>query len=125
MLSFEMFVNDWTGDSGTGGEVDLLASGANLITGTPIKVFATADTTVVGGEPNPYIAFGPTNISSYMTPGDTYILRVLESDSTGLINVGVDSFALNVTTSAVPEPGMFLPVALLAAGFMMYRRRKA
>jgi hypothetical protein len=39
VLSFNMFVNDQFGGSGLGGEANLLAGGANPITGTPLKPF--------------------------------------------------------------------------------------
>ena len=118
ILSFDAFVDDDFGGSGFGGEVDLLAGNANPLTGTPIAVFYQADTS---GTSNPYAGYSG-DISSLMTPGDTYILRAYESDSSGPINFGVDNFSLSVSTStpaATPEPNLLLLAAL--AGAFAYR----
>jgi len=128
ILSFDIFVNDvgaW-GDilaGGGSGEVDLLAAGVDALTGTAIQVFyGPSDIVLLNGVPNSYVHFSG-DISSYMTPGQTYQLRVLETDTSGLFNVGVDNFALNVTTSPTPEPGTAGPMALLA-GILGYGWRR-
>ncbi len=123
-LSFAAFVNDLLGGSGFGGEVDILAGGADAILGTPITVLYAADTAVAGGNPNPWVPFAG-NIMGSLIAGNTYQIRVFASDSTGPINVGADNFDLELTGAlAAPEPSMFLPVGLLA-GFLAFRVRKA
>jgi hypothetical protein len=125
MLSFSMFVNDQYGGSGLGGEVAIWASGANPLVDAPIVVVYSADTTVVGGTPNPYY-LQSFDVTAYLTAGTAYEIGVLESDSNGPINVGVDDFSLDATSGTVPEPSMLFPAALLAAGMFIYRtRRKA
>ncbi len=121
ILSFAVFVNDQFGGSGAGGRVDLLAAGANPLTGTPLATFFSADTAVMGGNPNPYIVTS-VNITSLLTVGTSYQLRVLESDATGPINVGVDSFSLNA--SSVPEPAMLAPLTLLCGAVIASARRR-
>ena len=126
VLSFDAFVNDNFGASGFGGEVDLLAGNADPLTGTAIASFFSQDTTVSGGNPNPYVAYSQ-DISSLLTPGSTYLIRAYESDSSGPINFGVDDFSLVTTSSSTaPEPATAIPTALLACVFA-YRamRRKA
>lgn len=127
ILSFDIFVNDVFGSGGTPqfGEVDLLAGGANRLTGTPIHVFYNADTFQADpGAPNPYVHVS-LDISSYMTPGQSYQIRALQSDSGGPLDVGVDNFSL-VTNGggAVPEPNMFFPLVLVAGIFVYKSRRK-
>jgi hypothetical protein len=121
-----VFVNDQFGSSGLGGEVDIWAAGANTLTTAPLfVVLGPSDTAVTGGEPNPYV-LGQRDITADLTPGTTYEIGVLERDSTGPINVGVDNFALIASTTTTPEPGMLIPIGLMAAGMLTYRaRRKA
>lgn len=126
VLSFDAFVDDDFGDSGFGGEVDLLAGNADPLTGTPLASFFSQDTAVSNGLPNPYVAYSG-DISGLLTPGSTYLIRAYESDSSGPINFGVDDFSLVATSSATaPEPATIIPTALLACVFA-YRvgRRKA
>jgi hypothetical protein len=121
ILSFDVFVNDVFGLGGSLGEVDLLAGGSNAITGIPISIFYSADTFDVGGAPNPYVHIS-LNISSFMTPGQTYTIRAIDTD-TGPFNLGVDDFSL-IATSATPEPGTMIPVAAAALLLAHRLRRK-
>lgn len=124
VLSFEAFVNDDFGNSGFGGEVDLLAGDADPLTGTALAVFFNADSAVSNGVPNPYVGFN-ADIASLLTPGNTYLIRAYESDSTGPINFGVDAFSLVTTAdSATPEPATVIPTALLAGFFACQARRR-
>jgi len=126
VLSFDAFVDDDFGDSGFGGEVDLLAGNADPLTGTAIASFFSQDTAVSNGNPNSYVAYSG-DISSLLTPGSTYLIRAYESDLSGPINFGVDDFSLvAASAAAAPEPATIIPTALLACVFA-YRagRRKA
>jgi hypothetical protein len=123
IVSFDVFINDV---DGLGGNpqiacVCLLSGTADPLTGTPIHIlYGPADT--FQSDPatsNPYVHVS-TDISSYMVPGQSYQLRVLAKNSNPL-DVGVDNFSLTVSTPT-PEPGTFLPLALLTA-FFAYRRR--
>lgn len=124
-LSFEMFVNDvYGGDFGSdgpGGEVSLLNSKGFLIAVLygPIDTF---DNPV--GSPNSYVLFSK-DIASLLSANTTYELQFSSTDTTGLINVGVDDVSL-ITTSAVPEPATF---SLSAIGgllvFWLARRKPA
>jgi hypothetical protein len=123
----EMFVDDVFGGSGSGAEIAIWANGANPLTATPLYVIqAFVDTAETGSAPNPYVLYSQI-ITAQVTPGTTYEFGVLEEDSTGPINVGLDSFQLLETGPALatPEPGMLLPMALLAIGtFIYYRARR-
>jgi hypothetical protein len=126
ILSFEMFVNDQNGGgSGLGGEVDLLAAGADPLLGTPLATFYTADTGVVGGEPNPYVLTS-LDIVGDLVGGTDYELRFLESDATGPINAGVDAVSLDATVAAAatPEPSTLLSAFLVAGGALLYVVRR-
>jgi hypothetical protein len=125
-LSFDMFVNDWatfnSAPTQFGGEADLLAGGA-LPLGPALDVFYQADTQVdpTTGLPNPWVHTS-LDITADLTPGLTYQLRFLESDSTAPLNVGADNVSL--MASAVPEPNLLaFPVAFLA-GIVLYRSRR-
>lgn len=127
-LSFDVFVNDFYegagfGSSGFGGEVDLLAGGSDPIAGTPIAVFyGPADSAASDGNPNPWISVN-TDITTDLTVGQTYVVRVLESDSSATINVGVDNFDLEAV-AATPEPGTLLSVALASGFFVCFGCRR-
>jgi hypothetical protein len=124
VLSFEMFVDDEFGGSGLGGEVDLLAGGADPLGGVPLATFITADTAVVGGIPNPWVLTS-VDITGDLVGGTDYELRFLESDANGPIHVGVDAASLNVTASAAtPEPSTQLLTLLIAAGALLYVARR-
>jgi hypothetical protein len=124
VLSFEMFVDDESGGSGTGGEVDLLSSGADPLTGTPLETFYTADTAVAGGEPNPWV-LTTVDITADLVGGTDYQLRFLESDATGPINVGVDAVSLDASAAAAtPEPSTLLSTLLIVAGVSLYLVRR-
>ncbi len=126
VLSFDIFVNDQFGLGGSPqfGEVDLLAGGADAILGTPIAVFYSADTVVNGGAPNPYV-HESLNINGNLSGGTTYQLRVLEADSSGPLNLGVDNFSLVTTAAAVPEPGMALAVSAWCGMLLYHQRRRS
>lgn len=125
VFSANIFVNDQFGGSGTGGEIAIWANGANPLTATPLYIiYGPADTPVSGGTPNPYVLVNQ-DITAHVTAGTTYQIGVLESDSTGPINVGVDDVSLIATAATgTPEPGMLLPMAVLAAGILSYRARR-
>jgi hypothetical protein len=124
LLSLKIFVNDFVGGSGTGATVDLLAAGADPITGPSLATFYTADTAVAGGVPNPYVSISNMNITASLVAGNSYQLRILSSSATGPINVGVDDVTLDITASVtgVPEPSFFVPTALVA-GLVLTRAR--
>jgi Mg2+/citrate symporter len=128
-FSAQMFVNDQSGSAGFG-ELAVWAAGVNTATTAPILYVGRTDTPVTGGAPNPYVATGSSLLSdlgSLLIEGDTYQFGVLEVDSTGIVNVGVDNMNLAYTlNSTTPEPGMLFPTAILAAGMLIFRaRRKA
>ncbi len=115
VLSLDMFVNDQFGGSGLGGEVAIWASGVNTVTTAPLFIiFGPTDTTVASfGTGNPYVVLS-TDVTGDLTAGTTYQIGVLEQDTSGPIEVGVDNFSLVTTagTGGVPEPGMLLPTGL-------------
>jgi hypothetical protein len=118
LLSFYMFVNDWTAPQ-FGGQADLLTDGADPISGPPVSIFYHADTAVAGGTPNGWV-HTTLDITGDLMAGNTYQLRFFESDSTGPLNVGVDDVSLIATP--IPEPRLVFPMALLA-GVVVYRMR--
>jgi hypothetical protein len=123
VLSFDIFVNDLYGESGSG-NVDLLDSGADPLTSTPVQTFYSVDSAPSDwGTSNPYVHFDQ-DIIGYVTPGHSYQIRFLQIDISPF-DVGVDNVSLNLTGEAgtVPEPAMLLPVGF-AAGLLLYRRRR-
>jgi hypothetical protein len=130
VLSFDMFVNDYGSCCGTGpqygGEADLIAGGADPIAAPITTQLYHADTQVVGGPPNPWVATS-LDITGDLTAGDTYQIRFLESDNDANLNVGVDDVSLMATpTTATPEPKLLLfPLAFLAGIVLFTARRNA
>ena len=121
IVSFDVFMNDVYALGGNPqiSCVCLLSGTADPLTGTPIHIlYGPADIFQSNPQtPNPYVHVSE-DISSYMTPGQSYQLRVLVKNSNPF-DVGVDNFSLDVST---PEPSTFVPLALLTA-FLVYRRR--
>lgn len=112
-LSFAIFVNDIEGgdfgSSGPGGQVSLLNSSG----GTIAVLYGPVDTFESPmGVPNPYTLFSE-DIASLLTANTTYQLQFSSTDSTALINVGVDDVSLVTTT---PEPGT---LSLFATGGLL------
>lgn len=118
-LSFDIFVNDiygaYFGPDGAG-SVSLLDA-----MGTPIALLYGPSDTFESpvGIPNRYV-FVSGNIASLLNPNTTYELQFASTDTTGLVNVGVD----DVSLVATPEPASF---SLLATGgllvfFLAYRK---
>jgi hypothetical protein len=122
-LSFAMFVNDIEGSafgsSGPGGEVSLLTSGGALIAvlNGPVDTFENPM-----GAGNPYLLYSE-DIASLLSANTTYELQFSSTDSTGLINVGVDDVSLITTT---PEPATFSLSAIggLLVFWRAYRKQK-
>jgi hypothetical protein len=123
-LSFDIFVNDVFSTGGQFGQADLLAGGADPITGVPIAVFYNADTFQTDpGTPNPYVHVS-LDITADLVPGLTYKIRFLDSTSTGPLNVGVDNASIITTNFATPEPNLVaIPMAFLM-GIIVYRIRR-
>jgi len=129
ILSFEMFVNDITGadfgSSGPGGKVTLLSS-----LGVPISVlYGPVDTFESPvGSPNPYLLFSQ-DIAALLNPNTTYELQFSSTDTSALINVGVDDVSLVTTasTSPVPEPasGSLFALGGVLAFWLAYKKSKA
>lgn len=115
-LSFDMFVNDVYGEDfgsdGPGGEVSLLNSTGGLIA---VLVLPTDTFENPVGDPNPYLAYSG-DIASLLSANTTYELQFSSTDTTGLINVGVDDVSLVTTSAATPEPASF---SLLAIGGLL------
>jgi len=131
ILSAEIFVNDWceffsggnVSSCGGGGEIGIWASGANPLSATPLDILYTADTTTgTGGTPNPYVTVND-NITGDVVPGTSYVIGIVETDTEGVINVGVDNFAVNAGSGTTPEPAMLLPT-LAGLVTLIYRARR-
>jgi hypothetical protein len=65
------------------------------------------------------------NITSAVTPGQTYQLRFAETDNQNFFQLGVDNVSIVTTSSTVPEPSaVFLPTTLFALVILSGLRRK-
>lgn len=125
-LSFDMFVNDVYGSdfgsSGPGAEVSLLSSTGVLISllNGPVDTF---ESTV--GDPNPYIAYSD-NLSALLAPNTTYQLQFSSTDTSAIINTGIDNVSLLTSGAAspIPEPATFFYVALPGLLFFWLAYRK-
>lgn len=143
-LSFQMFVNDQSGvgavidpfglDYTTGGtydgnqhaRVDILRAGADALSTSSSDVIANLYLGVDspgGTPPNPYLDYS-FDLSSLLTPGQSYQLRFAEVDNLSSLNLGVDNVRLFAVT---PEPGLLalLIGTSVVGGLCLRRRRKA
>ena len=65
------------------------------------------------------------NITSAVTPGQSYQLRFAETDNQNFFELGVDNVSIATTSGAVPEPPLvFLPATLLGIVVLIGLRRK-
>lgn len=120
LFSADIFVNDQFGAGGLGGELAIWANSVDPLTTAPLYIiYGPNDAPVINGVPNNYVLVSQ-DITAQVTAGTTYQIGVLEGDSSGPINVGVDNFSLLAT----PEPAMLFPTAFLAAGMFLYRARR-
>ncbi len=119
LLSYDMFVNNWGPDFSSAANqiatVELLAGSSDPLTGPALAVFpVTGNVFPIHGNPNPYVHYS-FDISALLTPGQTYRIAFIETDSEANLNQGVD----NVSIQETPEPGtawllmLFLPVISL------------
>lgn len=144
VLSFDMFVYDWSGLGPVGTDLDF-SGGPNqharvdLLTASA-GAFDTGAAAVVsnlysGVDPESTLSQPPVfrhydfDLTSLVTPGGTYQLRFAEVDNQFVLNQGVDNVGLAVTY-AVPEPAtatLFLSAlaALLVPGRLRSRRAHA
>ena len=134
ILSFDYFVNDWSGAGPLGNVLDfnisptqfatadILAAGAGPFD-TGASVVANLLREGGGTPPNAYTTF-LLDITAFVGGGGTFQLRFAESDNQGNFNFGLDN--VSVLATPVPEPGTFgLLAAGLAAAVGSYRRRRA
>ncbi len=142
-LSYDMFVNDWSGigpvgqsyglDYTAGGtfndmqfaRVDLLTGGANALstaTGDVIKNFYTGVDNASGNPPNPWVQYS-FNLNGLAA--GTYQLRFAEVANNLAINMGVDNVSLVAgAPPAVPEAGSAWGMICLLGGCSLAARRK-
>jgi hypothetical protein len=144
ILSFNMFVNDWSGvgpivdpsglDFAPGGgfpfvpnqhaRVDILSAGASAFdTGAGVlqNLFLGVDPSI--SNPNPYASY-VFNITGTVGAGGTFVLRFAEVDNQFFLNLGVDNVSINF--APVPEPGtlLLLGSGVLGLGIRVRRRRR-
>jgi hypothetical protein len=133
-LSFDMFVNDWSGsgpivnpagldytaDPNQYARVDILKNGANPLSTAPGDVVGNFYLSVDPGfAPHSYTAYS-FDITSLVGGGGTFVLRFAEVDNQFFLNQGVDNVSIT-QTSGVPEGGntiMLVTFALTALAGM-------
>ena len=114
ILSFDMFVNDWsgagpiidpigldhTGPANQHARVDILSAGASpLDTGAGVLATFYLGVDPFFTNPNPYTSYS-FDITSLVGVGGTFQLRFAQVDNQLFLNQGVD----NVSIDTVPEP---------------------
>jgi hypothetical protein len=107
-LSFDMFVNDWSGQStynpNQHARVDIIAAtGTAHLAASLFNAYLGTDGGPVPAEFRHY----EFDVLPFLTPGQTYRLRFQTVVGVSQLNQGVD----NVSILAVPEPGT-LPLAI-------------
>jgi hypothetical protein len=136
-LSFDMFVNDWSGvgplcsDLNYSGQpnqcarVDILTSTATPFSTFPADILASLYVGVdpQASNPNPYTSysFDYSSALAGLVGGNTYQLRFAQVDNQSFFNQGVDNVSLVVTTDTQQVPG---PLPLLGVGAAFGYSRK-
>ncbi len=125
ILSFDMFVNDFSGQSGFNANqyarVDILTANANSLT-TDVGVVFNAYLGTDGGPlPNDFNHY-EFDITTFVPQGGEYRIRFMQLSnvSAEVINQGVD----NVSISYVPEPNAGCLAGLGVVTFTLRRRRR-
>ena len=142
ILSWEMFVNDWSGSGpivntaglnytanpNQHGRVDLITAAAadNDPLTTGVGVLATYYLSVDPHQTlaNSYIKYS-VNILPHLAPGGSYAVRFAEVDNQGFLNLGIDNVSVQITEKSPHVPGA-LPVfgAACALGFSRRLRKR-
>jgi hypothetical protein len=136
-LSFDMFVNDWSGLGPLCSDldynnfpnqcarVDILTSTAGPFSTIAADIVASLYVGVdpQGSNPNLYTAysFGLSSALAGLVGGSTYQLRFAQVDNQSFFNQGVDNVSLVVTTDTQQVPGP-LPLFGVAATFCYSRK---
>jgi hypothetical protein len=143
VLSYSLFVN--SGGSGTPtpaeicptpgldyncipsqfGIVSLISGSTNLFSTTTGDLTNFYEGVGTANNPNPYTNYS-FNITSLVSGGGTYYVRIGEVNNVDTLNLGVDNVSVVYTSTVVPEPGS----AMLAVGgfvgiAIVLRRRQA
>jgi len=133
-LSFDMFVNDWSGlgpivdPSGLDytavtnqhARVDILTAAAAPLSTAPADILWNFYLGVDPGPPVPYTSYF-FDITGLVGAGGTFQLRFAEVDNIIYLNQGVDN--ISISTTAVPEPSTILLLGAGLAGVGLLRRR--
>ncbi len=142
-LSYDMFVNDWSGIGPVGqnygldytaagtyndmqyARVDLLSSGANGLSTSATDViqnFYNGVDNAGGSPPNPWVQYS-FNLNGLAA--GTYQLRFAEVSNNLAINMGVDNVSLIAgTPPAVPEASSIWCMAVLLGACSLAKRRR-
>ena len=129
ILSWKMFVNDWSGSGpivnpagldftaspNQHGRVDLISATAAdadpLTTGVGVLANFYLSVDAAASNPNSYTNYS-FNILPYISQGGTYAVRFAEVDTQGFLNLGVDDVSVNVDQVPGPVPAFGAAYAL-------------
>lgn len=127
LLSLDMFVNDWSGQSEFSAQqsarVDIVQAGAiDFSTSESTVVFNAFVGTDGGPPPNPY-APREFELFPFIEPGQDYIFRTMATAQLDWMQVGIDNVSID---AVVPEPN-FHPAGLLifwSAAMVIFSREE-
>jgi hypothetical protein len=127
MLSFDMFVNNWSAVSVVNpagltsfagpnqhARVDILTSSASSFSTAPADVLANLYLGGPPGGPNPYTSYG-FDLTGLLGAGGTYKIRFANVGTVFFFNQGVDN--VSILAAPVPEPTTLIAGALLLLPF--------
>jgi hypothetical protein len=102
----------------------LISGSTNLFsttTGDLMNFYGGVNTT---NNPNPYTNYS-YNITSLVSGGGTYIVRIGEVNNVDTLNLGVDNVSVVYGATSVPEPGSAMPAlgGFVGIAIVLWRRQ--
>jgi hypothetical protein len=142
VLSYSLFVN--SGGSGTPtpaeiptapsldfntipsqfGIISLISGSTNLFSTTTGDLMNFYEGVGTADNPNPYTNYS-YNITSLVSGGGTYYVRIGEVNNVDTLNLGVDNVSVVYTPTSAPEPGSTMPTlgGFVGIAILLWRRQ--